>query len=273
MESILFGGDGDIANATFLGDAEYGVEIDNEPAFPAGPTKAVNIQETPYGPGTSHGKYDRMRTHIVGVRIIGNPNKTSDLETKIDALNALFETTRAQAFRRTDFYPNRYWEVEYVGGLEAAIFAGHIARCTLTFVAPDSRAFHVNETALSFTLTGTSDTFAVPAPEGNTEAQPVFIIKDPTGGATLPILTNTTRSEIMSYNSSVGDTEWLRIDSDLRRKAVEKSTDDGITWSRSMFLLSGHKFPQLTPGVINNFSLSGMTNGCEMDVTYRARFK
>lgn len=259
-------------NSTDLAGASYGLTVVS-PVFPVAAPQTLDLQSVPYAPDIAQMKHDGARLFPVDVVIVGT--STADMESKLDSLNALFKVNADRTLEFDDYFNGRYWNVRYQGGLESAAFEGdRVCRASLTFIANDPHAFDTTErTSPDFTLTGTSDTATVESgagPGGTATIKPEWILKDPTPtGASSIVVNNTTTGESITWPNNLADNEWLKIDTDAQH--ISKSTDSGANYTDSMGGVTG-TFPTLDPTQQNSVTVSGMTAGMTLTLTYRKRY-
>lgn len=263
-------------DGTDLAGSSYGLTVVSG-GFPVVAPQRLDVQEIPYAPDIAQGKHSGARAFSVDVMIVGT--STANLEAILDNLAALFDverdTTKEKSLEFDDYFNGRYWMVRYQGGLEDADFEGdRTCTATLNFIAPDPFGHNTTErTSPDFTLTGTSHVIAVEsggAPGGTAIIRPVWILKDPTAtGASTLVLNNTTTLESITWPNNLADNEWLEIDSQAQH--IRKSVDSGANWTDSMGGVFG-TFPTLDPDRQNSVTISGMTDGMTLTLTYRKRY-
>lgn len=109
------------------------------------------------------------------------------------------------------------------------------------------------------------------AVQGTMTARPTYtIVNTDASTITTLTLTNTTRSQELTWTGSLAQNDQLRIDTE--RQHIEKSTDGGSTWSNAMSgLTAGDPFPRLAAGQNNAFTIAGFVAGT-INITYNARW-
>jgi hypothetical protein len=105
---------------------------------------------------------------------------------------------------------------------------------------------------------------------GTCNAVPVITIENLGEFDGTLIIENLQSGELMTwYGVFVADT-FLRFDTE--RKHVERSIDDGVTWTSAVVGLSGTSLPiELVYGVSNTLRITGLASA-NVNITYRGRF-
>ena len=256
--------------------ASYGLTVLNDSAFPIyAETKNDYRQAVHAYGGSSSGNGYGPRKFAVRALISGS--STSDLESKLDALNTLLNPFGGaeKSLRFDDFWSTRYWMARYDGGVVAPLLTSMDVLVDLPFTASDSRGYSTTaRSSPDFTLSASPQTLTVEsgptAVAGNAPCDPVWLIKNTSGG-TITTLTvnNTTTVESLTWTGSLANNSWLRITTGLA-EICEVSTDSGAIYTASMSGVSG-TFPTLKGGATNSVTVTGLSTGTVV-LTYTARF-
>lgn len=273
--SIYFGGtltDPLGSSMVYLGGPSYGLTVllDDIDALAS---VMVDMQDVPYGfGGASWGTHHPSKRFLIPCVVRGT--SFSDTKSKLDALNLVLDKNRLCALRFDD-WNDRYWMVRFTG--RSAVSLRQMgATFNLEFIAPDPRAYSVDETTQTINISGAT-AFTVPASgvlAGTAEPDVVWLLKPTGSGATSPVvLSNETRDEIMTWQNALTTAQWLRVTATARQEIVERTGDSGATYTPvNSSLLSGSRFPKLSPNVANDCELSGFASTGTLTVTYRARY-
>jgi len=148
----------------------------------------------------------------------------------------------------------------------------------LQWMVPSGHAESTTSQSETPTIDADPKTFYIPtdadeAVGGSTFVRPVFTIENTSGGSvTTFTLQNVTRTESLQWSGVLADTHYIRIDS--ARQHIERSTTGafgGEETSAISGLTAGNPFPNLSPRVRNEFSLSGFSSA-GLTVTYTEEF-
>jgi len=259
-------------NFNALDFSAYGVSIQEPDILPAIPKSRIDVQEIPFGGGVSQGIYHESL--MINVRVMVEGSDPDDLSTNLRLIAAGFnvQSDKILYFQGTEiddvfWYARRSFCSQPKNKTRTSIeFDWH-------FKCPDPVAQDRTLNTQNEAPAGTPHAFNLPTAGvigGNDTATPIYTITS-TGANAGPIgLTNTTRTETLTYNSALANTHILRITTEPNTFTVEKSTDAGVTFVSVMSNLTSYGFPRLTHGVQNVMSLTGATN-TTMAVTWRDR--
>lgn len=256
----------------WLGGSDYGVTLLLE-ELDALASVSIDVQDVPYGfGGGSWGTHHPSKMFRLPCVLKGT--SWADTKAKIDALNLLLDKNRLVSLRFED-WNDRYWMVRYSNRSTPRIMQMG-ATFDLEFIAPDPRAYALTETTQAINITSGTNNFTIPASgsvAGTAEADPTYIIKPSSSGATSAVLGNTTRDETLTWNNSLTSSEWLRVKALANTEKVEKSGDSGGTYTAvHSSIQSGSRFPKLSPNTSNAFTFSGSAGNGTIEVSYRARY-
>jgi len=259
-------------NYNDLDYSAYGVSLLEPDALPPIPQPRIDVQDVPFGGGVSQGQYYQAVSFSVPVMVEGED--PTDLTTRLRLIAAGFNVTADKVlyFANTEI-DDVFWYARrsHVSGPKNKTRTS--IEFDWEFICPDPIAQDRTLNTQNEAPAGTPHAFNLPTAGvigGNDTATPIYTITS-TGANAGPItLTNSTRTETLTYNSSLANTHILRIDTSSNTFTVEKSTDGGTTWSSVMINLIAYSFPRLTHGVQNVMSLVGATN-TTMAVTWRDR--
>lgn len=256
----------------WLGGPDYGVTLLLEETD-ALASVAVDVENVPYGfAGASWGTHHPAKLFRLPCVLKGT--SWVDTKAKIDAVNLLLDKNRLVALRLDD-WDDRYWLVRYSNRSTPRIMQMG-AVFDLEFIAPDPRAYALTETSQTVSITSGTNNFTIPASgsvAGTAEADPTYIIKPSSSGATSAVLANTTRDETLTWSNTLTSSEWLRIKALANTEKAEKSGDSGSTYTAvNTSIQSGSRFPRLSPNTSNAFTFSGSAGNGTIVVTYRARY-
>jgi len=258
-------------NFNGLDFSTYRVSILEPDTLPGIPRARIDVQDIPFGGGASQGLYHENL--LINVRVMIEGDNPDDLSANCRLVAAAFnvQSDKVLYFQGTEiedvfWYARREWVSQPKNKTRTSVeFDWHL-RC------PDPIA---QDRTLN-TQTGAADigspyNFNLPTAGvigGEADATPIYTITS-TGANAGPItLTNTTRSETLTYTSNLANTHLLRITTETF--TVEKSTDGGVSWSSVMANLTAYQFPRLSFGVQNAMVLTGAGNS-GLVVTWRDR--
>lgn len=260
-------------NFNALDYSSYGVSLIEPDALPPIPTARIDVQGVPFGGGVSQGMYYEPLVFSVPVMVEGSD--PDDLSTNLRLIAAGFneQSDKILYFANTEI-DDVLW---YARRSKTTKRSGSKTRTSIEFdwefTCPDPIAQDRTLNTQNEAPAGTPHAFNLPTAGvigGNDTATPIYTITS-TGANAGPItLTNTTRTETLTYNSALANTHRLRITTEPNTFTVEKSTDLGVTWTSVMSNLTAYGFPRATFSVQNVMSLVGATN-TTMAVTWRDR--
>jgi len=259
-------------NFNALDFSSYRVSILEPDTLPGIPRARIDVQDVPFGGGASQGLYHESL--LINVRVMIEGDDPDDLSVNCRLAAAAFnvQSDKVLYFQGTEiddvfWYARRWWTSQPKNKTRTSIeFDWH-------FKCPDPIGQDMTLNTQNEAPAGTPHAFNLPTAGvigGEADATPIYTITS-TGANAGPItLTNSTRTETLTYNSNLANTHLLRITTEPNTFTVEKSTDAGVTWSSVMTNLTAYQFPRLTFGVSNVMSLVGATN-TTMAVTWRDR--
>jgi len=259
-----------------LGGASYGLTLLRTP-LPRFPSPVLDIQTPAQGRGFSQGVNYDPRVMALPMGLAASSH--ADIQTKLDALALVLDVTADKKIQ-LDQITDRYWMGRLNAPIESFRRGSVGAGFMLEFLLADRAAYSTTEEDNTFSIVSDPDTFNVEsaaAVAGTDFVYPVWYIRNTTGGnITTLTLNNTTTSESLTWNATLEDNRWLKID--LTNFVISKSASTNAdataeTYSASMGgWATGSVWPRLQPNVQNAMSVSGLSSGTARWI-YRARFK
>ena len=192
------------------------------------------------------------------------------LLARLDALQVLMNIGGEETLV-CSLFPGRFWNVETDGIWDLEMLGDRGAELTLQFVSPKPAAYSTSETVKEYVITTDPDTFVVPAVDlenASALVYPEYKILATSGAPSGIILENTTRQEVLTWDSVLTATWWFKVDADLM--TIEKANADAWPGTNALAGKSG-VYPALTPRIANTIKVTGIETGT-MDVTFRERY-
>lgn len=226
------------------------------------PTPKIDYQNIPFGGAISYKHYYQPRKFNLNCIISGTSH--SDLESKIQKISTLFAQTSEKPIKFDNFRSSYFWNVRYTGGLETSKYINtNTLETNLEFTASDPIGFDSSNISSTKNITSTSFSFSE-LTTGNYYAKPIYIIHGTSSG-TISLVNNTT-SETFGYSFAMSNA-YLKIDSELQYASF---SFDGISYGNTMAYVSG-RFPRLSGGTTNSFTLNGVNSGGTISISYNNR--
>lgn len=261
-------------NGTDLSGSTYGLTVLAD-SFPLSAQPQVDVQ----GVAQWFGGVSRAPGFgplTIPVKCVVTGSSASDLASKLDALKYLLNPRNGEKTLKFDYMSDRYWYAVLANPGALSAHGVTWKEFDLVFVAGDCRAYSTTtRSSPDFTVTASPHSMTVEsgptAVAGTAQADPVWIIKNTSGGTVTSLtLNNSTAGESVTWTGSLANGNWLKID--IARGVVEKSTDSGATYTNVMSGVSGSfVLPSLTGGVANTVVLTGFS-AATVTLTYTARY-
>lgn len=203
--------------------------------------------------------------------IIAPPDGTS-VQTNLDALMALIDGAQGDGYVKFDRIPDRAFKGRFQGGASCEFLGNDAVRLGLNFACSESMAYSLTETEQTLTITTNPQTDTVPASgalAGTARTQPVYVVKNTSGGAANISVKCVDTDQQIDVNN-VANSAWVKIDASTKR--VYYSTDSGVTWADANTKIGTNAwFPELAGGAANSLTTSGLSAGSVV-ITYRGRY-
>jgi len=176
-----------------------------------------------------------------------------------------------------DWVPDQFFRASLFN-VSAMEFIGAGFECSLSFYVAPFRFSH-EEYSIGMLPTGSPETILINTSErirGLQFAHPTWTIENTSGGTiSVPItLFNSTTNESLTWQGTLLDTEFLRIDSTGRKTVEQASTEIALGdpgTDKISGILAGSVFPTLQGDEINSIDLTGLTD-TTITVRYHAEF-
>lgn len=256
-------------NGTDLSGASYGLTVlETEAPFMAKPQVDVQGVAQWFGGISRSPGFDAL---TIPVPCVVSGSSASDLLTKLDALRLVLNPRNGQKTLKFDYMSNRYWYAVLANPGDLSAVGVSWKKFNLVFVAGDSRAYSTSDRATPDFTINTNPYTMTETPAGTATADPIWIIKNTSGGTVTSLtLNNTTTVESVTWVGSLANGDWLKVD--IPRGVIEKSTDSGANYTDSMSGVSGSFIlPTLKPSVVNSITLTGFS-AATVVLTYTARY-
>ena len=256
-----------------MGGTSYGVRVLRFPY----PTSPVSMDGASLG-GADGGVGGPKRRDPINlsfpIRITGA--SAANTVAKLDTLLVALHVTGARSLRFDGSLSTRFYMAEFIGSSNYEWSGLDSVKLTLNFWVP--KPFWKSTTETSQTaeaISASPQAFDVTdggTVGGNWYAYPIWIIKQTdTTTITSVTLANATTTETIVWTGSLAEDDWLRLDSNPMNFRIEKSTDDGTSWTDAIGGADGGIVPSLNGGVSNSLSVTGVTAGA-VDIYYRAEY-
>jgi len=270
-------------NGTYLGGEDYGVIVLRAARLGMADVR-LGMQE--YGSidgAASHGATLAPKYWTDVIEIVGTSQ--ADLQTKIDNVMFVLDSRLGEKLlkydRETSLGVTDALDRQYYARLNGPLIANYIgtttAKFNLNWTVPSGHAIGLAQVTETLTVASSPDTLYIPVAAsdvvgGNNVAEPVFVFQNDTGGdVTAVTLVNVTLGTTTRWTGVLANTHYLRIDG-TQRQTIERSTD-GITYTSAISgLTAGDPFPQLSPKVRSEFTLTGFSSAANATAVYWEQF-
>lgn len=259
--------------STFIDLSTYGVVVSDG----TGPAMAAAQFDAQVLPGLDGGaQYSNqfgLRRWTIEAWVFGDDY--DDTRENLDTVLRLLNPQSGDRYLKLDAQSDRCWLGRVCGEIGREPRGMQAIRLTIPWQCSRALAYSTTETTHTTTVNSDPEAWDEAgtgvAVEGTGYAQPVWVVKNTSGGTSSAlVLQNTTTGEIVSTNTGLPNGHWARFDGE--RQIIEKSSDSGATWSAWMTARGSYRnIPRLQPGAVNAMTLTGLSAGSVV-CTYRARY-
>jgi len=216
---------------------------------------------------------------VIVVEFSAIADSLDSLYAKIDYTKGILSPENGEAILKFSFEETLSVKRQYVAipfsSVTVNLISDHAVTLRCEFLIPSGKAETQTEYTENIAIDANPETFSIPDGSGEVvtgsgNALPVWSFSNTGATVTELILTNNTTGELCKWTGLFVTGTMLRFDS--KRKHVERSVDDGTTWTAAVSgLYRGNLPPSLKPGVVNSISVSGLAAG-SLAVVYRGSF-
>lgn len=212
------------------------------------------------------------RPQIITLDCALDATSQADIQTKMDAFLRKTDPKNGDKQLAIDQLASRYWLARRHSDIEDKPTLAH-SFFSVEFLATDQYPYSTSETDSSIAIATNPDTLVVSSPAGNVQFEPVWYIRNSTGGAvtSIKIENDTLPGNTLTYTGSVGNGKWLRIGSQdadghyahtIGVSTASNADPTGLTYGDGIgSLTSGFVWPKLKPGENNSITVTGIGTG------------